>query len=327
MNETIGETNWRNNLMITGGIILTVIMALLMSQIDLLEVKLRPTPAVIAALPATADNNTTQSKLTAVSLTTPTKTPAPTATSSGIPTATAVPMLIQCGDIPDGWTGYTVRPDDTLLSISAYAGTTAAAIAKANCIQNEFVFEGMIIFLPVRPPTPVPCGPPAWWLRYVVQPGDTLSSLAVQTGTTVYAIMQANCLDSTYLTAGRTIYLPRYPYTPATATRPLLPTSTWTATPILVSPTATATAVVSPSPTATSIVTTTVVATVTPPSPTATNTPEPPTDTPIPPTDTPIPPTDTPIPPTDTPVPPTATPVPPTAVPTDTSVPVPTPSP
>ncbi|MCB0255462.1 MAG: hypothetical protein KDI55_17220 [Anaerolineae bacterium] len=43
------------------------------------------------------------------------------------------------------------------------------------------------------------------------------------------------------------------------------------------------------------------------PTPTATNTPVPPTDTPVPPTDTPVPPTDTPVPPTATPVPPTPT--------------------
>ncbi|MBE2220188.1 MAG: LysM peptidoglycan-binding domain-containing protein [Anaerolineae bacterium] len=334
MNEQSSVQNWRGNLLITSGVILTVIMALLMSQIDLLQVQLQPTPVMVAALQPTAVSNPdTNSKLTAVSLPTATKTPAPTATTSGTAIATAIPMLIRCGEIPEGWIVYTVRPDDTLLSLSAYAGTTAAAIAKANCIQNEIVFEGMNIYLPLRPPTQEPCGPPAWWVRYVVQSGDTLSNLAVRTGTTVFAIMQANCMDSTYLTAGRSIYLPRYPYTPPTATRIIFPTWTatpiiWTATPTL--PVPTVTAVFTPTPISTLIATATATHTPNPgstqtatpvsPTPTVTNTPVPTTvtlsPTPAntatsqPPTNTPIPPTATAVPPTNTPVPPTNTPVP-----------------
>jgi LysM repeat protein len=348
MNEQSGDRNWRSNLLITSGVILTVIMALLMSQIDLLQVQLQPTPAIIAALQPTADTSPeTESKITAVSLSTPTKTPAPTATLSGTAPATAVPMLIHCGEIPEGWNVYTVRAGDTLISLSATAGTTVAAIAKVNCIQNELVFEGMIIYLPARPPTQEPCGPPGWWVRYVVRSGDTLSSLAARTGTTVYAIMQANCMNSTYLTAGRTIYLPRIPYTLPTATRPVLPT--WTATPILWTPTPTQPAAtptdiatltptpvntaaatltptytpttgptqtatpITPTPTATA---TTATPTLSPtPVDTATSTPQPPTatNTPVPPTATPEPPTATAVPPTNTPVPPTATTAPPTA--------------
>ena len=256
MNEQSDARNWRSNLLITSGVILTVMMALLMAQIDLLQVQLQPTPALAAVLQPTTDPNPdTNSKLTAVSLPTATKTPAPTATMSGTAIATAIPMLIRCGEIPEGWAVYTIRTEDTLLSLSASAGTTAAAIAKVNCIQNEIIFAGMNLYLPIRPPTPEPCGPPSWWVRYVVQQGDTLSNLAARTGTSVFAIMQANCMDSTYLTAGRSIYLPRYPYTPPTATRPIYPT--WTATPIVLTPTptqpaATATAVVTPTPVSTS---------------------------------------------------------------------------
>ncbi len=322
MNEQQADQNWRHNALITSGVILAVIMALLMSQIDLLQIILEPTPEIIAGL-LPPNNDESNPTTTAVSLSTPTKTPAPTATPSGPGTPTAVPMLIRCGDIPEGWAIHEVTTDDTLLSLSASSGTTTMAIAKANCLQNEFIFEGMIIFLPVSQPTPVPCGPPSWWVRYVVQSGDTLFSLATRTGTTVYAIMQANCLDSTYLTAGRTIYLPRTPYSPpaATATQPPTPTSTWTATPVPppTQPPATDVPPTSPpQPTATY--------TLTPPPPaTATFTPTPvtPTDTPVSPTDTPVPPTDTPVPPTDTPIPPTDTPVPPTNTPTPTATPVP----
>ena len=341
MNQYSGDRNWRGNLLITSGVILTVLMALLASQIDLLQVPLKPTPSFVAALqPTSVNNSPSDSKLTAVTLPTVTKTPAPTATLSGSPEATAVPMLIRCGEVPEGWTRYEVQATDTLYTISAYAGTTVAAITKVNCIENEFVFEGMIIYLPVRPPTAVPCGPPNWWIRYVVQLGDTLSSLAARTATTVYAIMQANCMDNTYLTAGRTIYLPRYPYTLPPPTRPVIPTATWVPTPTLLPPTPTEPAVtvtaVTPSPTA--IITTTVTATPIPSvtgtataTPNATLSPTPiNTATPVPATATSLP-TNTPTPlPTATAVPPpTNTPVPPptnTPIPPSTNTPVPPPS-
>jgi LysM repeat protein len=369
MNDQNETPEWRSNLLITGGIILTVIMALLMSQVDLLQIQLQPTPDIVAALQPTSHSNNSNSEAkltTAVSLATATitKTPAPTATLSGSMTPTAVPMLIHCGEVPEGWTTYTVLTGDTLLSLSASVGTTAASIAKANCIQNEGVFEGMIIFLPGRLPTPAPCGPPQGWIQYVVQYGDTMSSLSRRTGTTVFEIMNANCLESPQLTAGKTIYLPRYPitYYPPTATRRPLPT--WTATPFLPSPTATmigitpsATAVPTliPSATATTIITAT--ATQTPnPGSTATATPTTPTVSPTTTTatativttatssstpvetftstpaatNTPLPATATatPLPPTATPIPPTATAVPPTNTPlpppTNTPLPPPT---
>ncbi len=324
MNEQTQPSDWRVNVLLTGGVMLAVLMALLMAQIDSLQIRLQPTPEFIALAPATVE---ALPEATLPAAAPPTTTA--TTTAVPLPTSTvrtmAVSLTPRCGDVPADWAPYQVRAGDSLLSLSAISGTTPAAIVKANCIQNEFVFEGMIIFLPVRPPTPALCGPPAAWLRYVVQFGDTLSSLARRTGSSVYAIMQANCMDSTYLTAGRTIYLPRYPYTtPPIATNPPLPshtsTPTLTATPILVSPTASATAVVSPSPTATIIFTATATAT---PLPTATATaiPNTPTSTPEPPTatattvptatNTPEPPTATAtIPPSATPEPPTATAVP-----------------
>ncbi|MFO7681191.1 MAG: LysM peptidoglycan-binding domain-containing protein [Chloroflexota bacterium] len=331
MNEQTQPSDWRVNVLLTGGVMLAVLMALLMAQVDGLQIRLHPTPEFIALAPAAVEALPEATLPAAVP-------PTVTATTTAVPLPTstvrtmAVSLVPRCGAVPADWAPYQVRAGDSLLSLSAISGTTPTAIVKANCIQNEFVFEGMIIFLPVRPPTLAPCGPPAAWVRYVVQFGDTLSSLARRTGSSVYAIMQANCMDSTYLTAGRTIYLPRYPYTtPPIATNPPLPTHTstptLTATPILVSPTASATAVVSPSPTATILFTATATSTATPlptDTPTTTAIPNTPTNTPEPPTatatiaptatHTPEPPTATAtIPPSATPEPPTATSQPPTA--------------
>jgi LysM repeat protein len=46
---------------------------------------------------------------------------------------------------------------------------------------------------------------------YVVQRGDTLSSLARQTGITTAALMQVNCLSTSAIYAGQRLYLPSHP--------------------------------------------------------------------------------------------------------------------
>lgn len=56
------------------------------------------------------------------------------------------------------------------------------------------------------------CPQPSGWITYVVRSGDSLGALAANTGTTVAALAQANCLDDpNTLFAGQTIYLPRVP--------------------------------------------------------------------------------------------------------------------
>jgi len=59
-----------------------------------------------------------------------------------------------------------------------------------------------------RPET-VDCStPPAGWSRYVVKPGDTISQLAERAGSAQAAVISANCLDSTLLLAGQSLFLP-----------------------------------------------------------------------------------------------------------------------
>jgi LysM repeat protein len=62
-------------------------------------------------------------------------------------------------------------------------------------------------------PTPTPCGPPAGWVIYIVQPGDTLFSLARNTGTTPDQLLLANCLTGSTIIAGQGIFVPRLPPT------------------------------------------------------------------------------------------------------------------
>jgi LysM repeat protein len=83
-----------------------------------------------------------------------------------------------------------------------------------------------------QPPAPLPqcvVRPPANWTPYLVQRGDTLFSLARQTGTTVGTIRQVNCLGDV-LYYGTTIYLPARPVATPPATVTATPTITPTAT-------------------------------------------------------------------------------------------------
>jgi LysM repeat protein len=54
--------------------------------------------------------------------------------------------------------------------------------------------------------------PPDDWIIYQIQPDDTLSRLAAETGTTVTEIVEANCIaNPTLITIGQIIYLPSQP--------------------------------------------------------------------------------------------------------------------
>ena len=75
------------------------------------------------------------------------------------------------------------------------------------------------------PGAPVPCSAPFGWYTYVVQPGDTLIGLALRTGVSARRLMTANCMTSTVLYAGATIYVPRPPTRRASPPGPAAPTA------------------------------------------------------------------------------------------------------
>jgi LysM repeat protein len=229
-----------------------------------------------------------------------------------------------CGEVPEGWLLYTVQPGETLASLAAGTQTAAADLAAANCLAEGQMTAGMQVLVP-RQPAATLCGPPQWWVRYQVQPGDTAAALALSRGTTVDEILRANCRDSLDLLAGQLIFLPPGSQPGAVAPQPqpsLTPLPPPTDVPTLAPlPTATGVAPTEPpppppppppSPTA-PIEPSPVPPTVTPP-PLPTN--PPPTEPPEPPPTDP-PPTDPP--PTDPP--PSATPPPP---PTEPPQPPPT---
>jgi LysM repeat protein len=107
-----------------------------------------------------------------------------------------------------GKTTHIVQPGETLFRIALQYETTVDAIAKANNIVNPwFIYVGQELIIPTGGggmPSPGPGGQ-----TYVVQPGDTLYSIAVRYDTTVQAIMVANNLSNPNLIyVGQTLKVP-----------------------------------------------------------------------------------------------------------------------
>lgn len=100
---------------------------------------------------------------------------------------------------------HVVQPGENLFRISLKYGTTVEAIAALNNIINpSFVYAGQKLIVPKG--TTVPGGT----VRYhVVQPGETLSSIALRYGTTPWKIAAANGIGNINLIyAGRTLRIP-----------------------------------------------------------------------------------------------------------------------
>jgi peptidoglycan DL-endopeptidase LytF len=100
------------------------------------------------------------------------------------PTGPGLPIP-PTGDLPL----HTVMQGETLFTIAQRYGTTVAAILQVNpqITNPNLIFAGQQIRIPSAAPIP-PTGPGT----YVVRPGDTLSTIAVQFGTTVQALLLLN---------------------------------------------------------------------------------------------------------------------------------------
>lgn len=138
---------------------------------------------------------------------------------------------------PSGAIAVEVRPGDTLESLAEAYETTVAALMQANCMVFTTLQPGMILYIPpttvaivvIHPSaTAYPCGAPWGWVTYIVQSGDTLSSLSRAFGVSISELQNANCLGSSVLIyAGQALNVPNVP-----TLTPLATTIYWTVTPI-----------------------------------------------------------------------------------------------
>ncbi|MCX7921514.1 MAG: LysM peptidoglycan-binding domain-containing protein [Clostridia bacterium] len=129
---------------------------------------------------------------------------------------------------------YVVKAGDTLWGIAQNHKTTVDLIRRANNLQSDILSIGQELFVPISGPTAPPVPPPTQtppvynWpeVTYMVQPGDTLTSVAKKFGVSIDTIVKHNYMRAEdWLDAGDKIaisgYAPRtYTVTPNEASAP-----------------------------------------------------------------------------------------------------------
>lgn len=100
---------------------------------------------------------------------------------------------------------HVVQAGENMFRIALKYGTTVEAIAAANNIINpNYVYPGQKLVIPKG------LTAPGGGVRYhVVQPGETLSSIAMRYGTTPWKIAAANGISNiNFIYAGQTLRIP-----------------------------------------------------------------------------------------------------------------------
>jgi len=195
-------------------VILTIAAALFLAMEDIPDEPPTPVAQVDGSATATASRTATvplsPTSTPAVAAASPPGTPVPPPPLPALPTDTPSPL----------------PPTSTPTPVPPPTDTPAPIIVTAT-----------------PPPAGTPttqvgtCQPPADWIVYTVETGDTLQGLAARTGSSITELQNFNCLSSFTLQAGQQIYLPLVPPTvtsvpTATTTRRPGPTPTRTPTPL-----------------------------------------------------------------------------------------------
>jgi len=121
-----------------------------------------------------------------------------TQTIAAAATPTSTPAL--------GQFEYTVQWGDTLFSLARRFNTTVEAIVALNGLQDAALIRvGQVLKISsTSAPAPGPS------VEYIVQPGDTLFSIAWRYNTTVEAIQRANgIVNPWYIRVGQKLVIPQ----------------------------------------------------------------------------------------------------------------------
>jgi LysM repeat protein len=201
-----------------GGVIIAIISVLLViGGISLALAETLPAQATPTPIPPTISLDFPTATFTSSLVFAETATAS--ATLPVLPTNTAFAtntLFVQVAcNTPRGWIAVTVTSSDSVYSLAQRYKTTAENLGTANCLSSYNVPVGFVIYVPpiVATVTVVPCGPPAGYVkRYVVQRGDTLSSIARLYGITYTTLQRANCMGaSTTIYAGQLLWVPNIP--------------------------------------------------------------------------------------------------------------------
>lgn len=122
----------------------------------------------------------------------------------------------------------TVAPGDNLWSIARAHGTTVAALIETNQLADDRLKIGQLVRIPGSDAAAAMRGAfdPTVFVTHVVQPGDSLWSLARAHGTSVAALMALNGLASDRLSLNQALRLPAAPVVTVPLAPATVPVST-----------------------------------------------------------------------------------------------------
>jgi LysM repeat protein len=99
---------------------------------------------------------------------------------------------------------HTVQQGETLYSIALRYGVTVDKIKEINNLTNNLIFPAQQLIIPL----PLVTGPVAETTTYVIQPGDTLWSIAKKYNTTVDELKALNNLSNNLVVVGNELIVP-----------------------------------------------------------------------------------------------------------------------
>ncbi len=176
----------------------------------------------------------------------PTATRTPTITPTPATTILPITLPPESTPVPGPTVAtikYRVKAGDNLTGIAAKYKVTIQSIMEANGMKDDTIRIGDDLIIPLPTPTPKPgamsdsspgvvspttislqspppsaiaAGTPGV-IRYTVQRGDTLITIAAANGSTADAIRAANQLDSDLLSIGQVLLVPVGSWTPTPA--------------------------------------------------------------------------------------------------------------
>lgn len=126
--------------------------------------------------------------------------------ANGLTSTVIVPGQVLTIPVADKTTSsYVVKPGDTLFLIAKAYGITVDSLIKYNNLKTTTIYPGQVLQLPPCTSSDRIQNPS--YIKYIVQPGDTLYLIAKAYGTTADRIMADNNLTTTWIYPGQVLYI------------------------------------------------------------------------------------------------------------------------